>query len=70
MAGQSQSPTGNLAVTSTRPYLIDFFPFVVSRADRTGGIIVPSVEFEAIPQAVRVLPVHEPSVVRLSVYPL
>lgn len=33
IAGHSQSPTGNLATTSTRPYLMLIFPFVLRRAD-------------------------------------
>jgi hypothetical protein len=38
-AGQSQSPAGILAVISTFPYLIVFFPFVLRRAERTGGMV-------------------------------
>lgn len=51
IAGQSQSPCGILAVTSTRPYLIDFFPLVESLADLTGGIVVPSVALDRTEQA-------------------
>ena len=39
--GQSQSPLGILATISTRPYLIETFPAVVNRAERTGLMIVP-----------------------------
>jgi hypothetical protein len=41
MEGQSQSPLGILATISTRPYLIEIFPAVVNRAERTGFIMVP-----------------------------
>jgi hypothetical protein len=61
IAGHSQSPRGSLATTSTRPYLIDFFPFVVSLADRTGGIMVPLVEFELIEQEATDVEVQVPS---------
>ena len=44
IAGHSQSPRGNLATTSTLPYLMDFLPLVDSLALRTGLIIVPRVE--------------------------
>jgi hypothetical protein len=73
IAGQSQSPIGSLAVTSTRPYLMVFLPFVVSLADRTGGIMFPSVELEVMEQEDDTLVVQEPSppaAVMLSVCPL
>lgn len=38
-AGQSQSPFGIFAVISTLPYLMVFFPLVLRRAERTGGIV-------------------------------
>lgn len=44
IAGQSQSPCGIFATTSTFPYLIIFLPCVVRRAERTGGIIAPVVQ--------------------------
>jgi hypothetical protein len=73
MAGQSQFPCGSLAVTSTLPYLMLTFPFVLIRAERTGEITVPSVAFERCEQAKAVVPVHVPSpsaeLVRLRVYP-
>lgn len=31
-----------------RPYLIDFFPFVDSRAERTGGMVAPVVVLDRI----------------------
>jgi len=43
IAGHIQSPTGILATTSTRPYLIDAPAFVLSLADLTGLTIVPLV---------------------------
>jgi hypothetical protein len=42
--GQSQSPLGNFATTSTLPYFIATLPAVVNRAERTGFMIVPFVE--------------------------
>ena len=42
MAGQSQSPCGNLARTSTLPYWIDFLPRVLMRPLMTGLITVPT----------------------------
>lgn len=43
IAGQSQSPAGNVAVTSTRPYLIFAPNFVLMRPDLTGCMMVPVV---------------------------
>lgn len=51
MAGHSQSPFAARATTSTRPYLMDFLPLVVIRADRTGGKIVPVVALDRTPHA-------------------
>ena len=61
MAGQSQSPCGNLATTSILPYRIDFLPRVFSLAERTGGIMVPSVEFDRIAQELTDVEVQVPS---------
>jgi hypothetical protein len=50
-----------------------FLPFVVSLADRTGGIMFPSVELEVMEQEDVTLVVQEPSppaAVMLSVCPL
>ena len=44
IASHSQPPFGNHATTSTRPYLILFFPFVFRRADLIGLIILPVME--------------------------
>jgi hypothetical protein len=44
--GVNLPPLAAFATTSTRPYLILFFPFVVSRAERTGGMMVPKVSFD------------------------
>lgn len=60
-AGQSQSPFAILATISTRPYLMLFLPFVVMRAERTGGITLPSVELDLTPHAATSVDVHEPS---------
>jgi hypothetical protein len=77
IAGHSQSPAGSLATTSTRPYLIVFFPAVVSRAERTGLMICPVVALLRIEHLETVgtrfetrwsVLVQVPSVVRLSVY--
>lgn len=46
MAGHNQSPFEVLATTSTRPYLMDFFPLVVMRAERTGGMMAPVVALD------------------------
>jgi hypothetical protein len=75
IAGQSQSPAGNFAVTSILPYLIDFLPRVVRRADLTGGIMDLVVEFDAIEQvcgyvalvAFAVQEASPPELVRFSV---
>ena len=61
IAGHSQSPFGNFAVTSTFPYLIVFLPAVVSLADRTGGIRLPSVALLLIEQLAISLEVQLPS---------
>jgi hypothetical protein len=52
MAGQSQSPRGSLATTSTRPKRIDRLFFVLMREDMTGGMTVSVVMLETTPQAV------------------
>lgn len=44
-----------------RPYLMLLLPFVVKRADRTGGIIVPRVAFDFTPHALESDEVQEPS---------
>jgi hypothetical protein len=41
IAGQSQSPRGSLALTSTRPNRIDTEPWVERRAEKTGGMTWP-----------------------------
>lgn len=69
MAGQSQSPRGILATTSTLPYLILFFPLVVSLALRTGGIDTPSVLLLRTAHEPASVLVHVPSLVRFNVYP-
>ena len=51
IAGQSQSPFGTLATTSTRPYVIDFAPCVVRRADLTGLIIAWVLMLEVLLQS-------------------
>jgi hypothetical protein len=76
IAGHSQSPAGSLATTSTRPYLIAFFPAVVSRAERTGLMICPAVtllrtaHLETVVRLERrwSVVVQVPSAVRLSMY--
>jgi hypothetical protein len=60
-AGHSQSPLAILATISTRPYLILFLPFVVRRAERTGGMIVPSVALDLAPHEVYSVAVQDPS---------
>lgn len=67
IAGQIQSPRGNLATTSTLPYRMLFFPLVLRRADRTGGIIVPFIGSELTIQDVLTVPVQLPSLPRSSV---
>ena len=52
MPGQSQSPAGRLAVTSTRPYLIVAPALVLIRPDLTGLTIVPLVTFVTTTQLV------------------
>src|SRR3569833_119384 len=67
MAGQSQSPCGSLAVTSTRPYLIVAAPFlVVIRPDLVGGTILlfPVVVLVAATQSLNFLDVQVPSLSR------
>jgi hypothetical protein len=73
IAGQIQSPRGIFATTSTRPYRMLFLPFVVRRADLTGGIMRPKVKFEAIAHDESCDPVQEPSppaFVRFTLPPL
>jgi hypothetical protein len=70
IAGQSQSPAGSFAMTSTRPYFMPLFPLVLRRADWTGGIIIPLVSFERTEHALMLSPVQLPSppaCVKLSV---
>jgi hypothetical protein len=64
MAGQSQSPDGSFAVTSTRPYLIRAPALVLMRADLTGGTIVPFVVFVAAMQSVNLWEVQVWDLVR------
>src|SRR6478735_6672026 len=67
IAGQSQSPSGSLAVTSTRPYLM-LAPFLVlMRPDLAGGITVsfPPVKLVAATQLDQTLEVQVPSLRRL-----
>lgn len=54
MAGQSQFPSGVLAWTSSRPYLIVCFPAVVSLAELTGLKKDPLVEFRLATQSLSV----------------
>ena len=51
MAGQSQSPCGIFATTSTLPYWMWWLFFVVMRALMTGGMTVPAVWFDTAPHA-------------------
>lgn len=51
MAGQSQSPSGIVATTSTRPYLSVAPLRVLIRPDLTGGTMVPLVTFVAALQS-------------------
>jgi hypothetical protein len=60
-AGHSQSPCAIFATISTRPYLIPFLPFVVKRAERTGGMIEPRVALDFTPHALKSVDVQEPS---------
>lgn len=69
-AGQSQSPSGIFAVISTFPYLIVFFPLVFRRAERTGGMVYPSVLLLWITQLNGLVDVQLPSAVRFTVKPL
>ena len=60
-------------MTSTLPYLMVFLPTVVMRADRTGGMSLPSVSLlrmEQLELAEEVQLPSPPALVRLSVYPL
>lgn len=63
IAGQSQSPAGNFAVTSTLPYLID--ALVLKRADLTGLTIVPFVTSVVATQLFHVSEEQVPSLSRL-----
>lgn len=49
--GHSQSPAGNFARTSTRPYLMLMDFLVLSRADLTGFTMVPFVVFVVATQS-------------------
>jgi hypothetical protein len=51
IAGHSQSPFGILATTSTRPYVMDLLPAVVSLAERTGLIMAPVVTLLVVTQS-------------------
>lgn len=53
MAGQSQSPSGRRATTSTRPYLMLVLDLVLRRADLTGLTMVPLVVLVAERQSVK-----------------
>jgi hypothetical protein len=73
MAGHSQSPSGIFASISIRPYLMNFFPFVINLADLTGGIMVPRVLFERMAQEIVAVEVQLPSppiLVKLRLWPL
>lgn len=50
MRGQSQSPVGIFALTSTRPYFMSTLPRVVMEAERTGGIVIDEFLSEAMMQ--------------------
>ncbi len=65
MAGQSQSPWGILATTSTRPYLILAPTLVLMRPDFTGWTMVPLVVFVDVIQSDHTVEVHVPVAVRL-----
>lgn len=65
MAGQSQSPAGSFALTSTRPYLILAPFFVLIRPDLTGLMMVPLVTLVPATQFERTVDVHIPLAVRL-----
>src|ERR1700761_7425516 len=58
MPGQSQSPRGSLAVTSTRPYLIFVLKRVETRADLTGGTMVPLLRFVMAAQSAQRVEEH------------
>ena len=62
MAGQSQSPSGMRAVTSTRPYLIEAPRRVLRRAERTGGTmeLLPAVVLVAATQFSKRVDVQSP----------
>lgn len=66
IAGQSQSPSGILAVTSTRPYLMVAPFLVLIRPDRTGGTMEPVVKLVAATQFLRTVEEQVPSAVRLT----
>ena len=68
--GQSQSPFGILATTSTRPYFSDTLPAVVRRAERTGLIIVPFVVLLTMTHWMSAGEVQVPSAVKFKVEPL
>ena len=67
IAGHSQSPAGNFAVTSTRPYLILAPALVLMRADLTGLTIVPLVVLVVATQLKNWSDVHVFSFSRLMV---
>lgn len=67
IAGQSQSPVGILAVTSTLPYLMLTDFFVCRRALRTGLMICSRDELDTAAHWVTLVEVHVPSTVKLSV---
>src|SRR6266487_5912144 len=72
IAGHSQAPLGNLATTSTLPYLIECFPLVFNRALLIGLTIVPLVELLSVEQSpfgITLVLVQVPSVVRFRVWP-
>jgi hypothetical protein len=70
MLGQSQSPVGSFATTSTLPYLMLTELRVVNLADRTGLITVKRDEFDTATHWDTLVDVQVPSAVRFRVYPL
>jgi hypothetical protein len=65
--GQSQSPVGNRATTSTFPYRIFIDIRVVSRADMTGLMTVSCEVLDTATHWETLVDVQVPSAVRLSV---
>lgn len=69
MVGQSQSPVGKRATTSTLPYRMFIAFRVVRRADMTGLITVSKDELDVATHCETLVDVQVPSAVRLRVYP-